>query len=154
MSNNNVSSEDDIRKPSAPEQLIANYLDSNTILYEREYVLEKLKWDNKQFRKADFYLPYLKVYVEYFGLYNKNKEERKRYDDKVDVYIKNGIPTIFLYPEELGYLDYAFHTKIIKLLKLKKFKLRWQLWRYRRNRFWFESNRSPGIGSIISGKKL
>lgn len=68
-----------------------------------------------------------KIYVEYFGNYNATKERRVEYDKKVQVYLKNGIATVFIYPHELGFLEYAFHSKFIEVLKIKKFNLDKQL---------------------------
>ena len=55
--------------------------------------------------------------------------------EKVIVYIKNDLPTIFLYPHELGFLDYAFHNKILKLLKIPKFKNRKTSFKYKSIRY-------------------
>ena len=121
--------------PTSEEMFIRNYLENQGIKYIAEYKLEGLIEDEKNYRIVDFYLPKFKVYVEYFGMYNSTKPIRTEYDKKAKVYIKNSIPTIFLYPHELGFLDYAFHTKMLKLLRTEKFKdwkniLRYKLSRY------------------------
>lgn len=121
--------------PTSEEMFIRNYLEVQGITYKAEYKLENLYGDEKSFRKVDFYLPKFKIYVEYFGMYNSTKTVRNEYDKKAKVYIKNSIPTIFLYPHELGFLDYAFHTKMLKLLRKEKFKDNHIMFRYKLSRY-------------------
>src|SRR6056297_1096587 len=121
---------------SSEEKFIVNYFKSNQIKFESEKKIPKLYGDNKSFRRADFYLPRLRIYVEYFGQYNSTKQRRSEYDKKAEVYFQNHIPTVILYPHELGIIDYAFNWKVVKVLKMRKFSLRRQLFRYRLNRFW------------------
>tara|TARA_B100000795_G_C22744518_1_gene416761 strand:- start:272 stop:871 length:600 start_codon:yes stop_codon:yes gene_type:complete len=122
-------------KPSSEEQFIRNYLDENEIKYIAEYEIYNLKDDKKNSRRVDFYLPRLNIYLEHFGWYNKSKKVREDYDEKARVYIKNSLPTVILYPHELGFLDYALHNKIIKVLRVPKFKNNIILFRYRLNRY-------------------
>lgn len=127
-------------KPSSEEQFIKIYFDENDIKYISEYEIFDLKYDSKKSRRVDFYLPNLGVYVEYFGWYNKNKKAREDYDEKVKVYIKNHLPTIILYPHELGILDYALHNKLLKVLRIKKFNKKHKLKRYKLNRYFIRGN--------------
>ncbi len=120
---------------SSEEMFISDFLEDLEIKFETEVIINNLKDDNKTYRRADFYLPKFKIYLEYFGNYNASKERRMEYDKKVQVYIKNDIPTVFIYPHELGFLEYAFHNKIIKVLKIKKFNLEKQLLQYRIKRY-------------------
>ena len=71
-------------------------------------------------------------------MYNSTKERRKEYDLKAKTYIENSLPSIFILPEELGYLDYAVHTHIVKLLSRGKFKSRFKFWRYCMNRYFMK----------------
>ncbi len=121
--------------PTSEEMFIRNYLEEQGIKYIAEYKLENLFGDKKSYRKVDYYLPKFKVYVEYFGMYNSTKTVRSEYDKKAKVYILNSIPTIFLYPHELGFLDYAFHTKMLKLLRTEKFKNNHVLFKYKLSRY-------------------
>lgn len=131
----NFLKKDNSYTPSNEERFLQYYLENNGIKYIPQYRLSKLKGDDDySYRDIDFYLPRLKIYVEYYGWYNKDKVSRNNYDLKTQVLIKNHIPTIIIYPHELGFLDYAFHTKIIKLLKMPKFKN----WKYT---FIYKSNR-------------
>mgnify|MGYP000577882548 CR=1 FL=1 len=122
-------------KPSSEEQFVRNYLEENGIKYIAEYKIYNLKDDKKKSRRVDFYLPRLGIYLEYFGWYNKNKQIREDYDEKARVYIKNNMPTVILYPHELGFIDYALHNKILKVLRVPKFKNKSKLFRYKWNRY-------------------
>jgi hypothetical protein len=125
-------------KPSSEEQFIKNYLDENDIKYIAEYKIYNLKDDKKNSRRVDFYLPKLGIYLEHFGWYNKNKHVREEYDEKARVYIKNSLPTVILYPHELGFLDYAIHNKILKVLRVPKFNSKSKLFRYKLNRYFMK----------------
>lgn len=105
------------------------------IKYIAEFKIENLSRDHKSYHKADFYLPKLNIYVEYFGMYNSNKTVREEYNKKAKVYINNNIPTVFLYPHELGFLDYAFHTKILRVLRVHKFKNNFTTFKYKLSRY-------------------
>ena len=135
---------------SSEELFIANFLEEKEFKFEKEVILNNLKDDDKTFRRADFYLTNYKIYVEYFGNYNTTKERRAEYDKKVQVYLKNGIPTVFIYPHELGFLDYAFHSKIIKVLKIKKFNLDKQLLRYKIKRYFEKEGFNNSIMLLTS----
>lgn len=130
-----------VYKPSSESIFIENFLKKNRIKFKTEFPIVDIKGGSNNYRKADFYLTNLKIYVEYFGWYNKSKEDRERCDSKAKEYIYNNLPTIFLYPHELGFLEYAFHTKLIKVLKIEKFKLRKQRWRYLMQRYWHNTRR-------------
>lgn len=126
------------RKHSSSEELfIEQYLIESGISYRKEVLVENLKGDHKSYRRADFYLPRFDVYIEYFGLYNATKRTREEYDRKAELYLKNGIPTIFLYPHELGFLDYAFHTKMLRLMRIPKFKSNLKTFLYKTVRWWY-----------------
>lgn len=122
--------------PTREEEYIKFYLQDNRIHSIEQLVLNNLKGDTKKSRRVDFYLDKLDIYVEYYGLYNSTKAIRNEYDNKTNLYFKNGLATIILYPHELGILDYAFHTKMIKLFKIEKFKNRKKkLYMYILNRY-------------------
>ena len=125
----------DPNKPSSEEVFIQKYLEDNGIKFIREYKIINLKDDTKNFRRVDFYLPKLGVYVEYFGMYNSTKKIRESYDEKVRVYLKNNLGSVILYPHELGVLDYAFHGKILKVLRKPKFKNNFTTFRYKWSRY-------------------
>ena len=135
-----------ISEPTSEEEYLINSLELWGIEFEREVKISNLKGDTKSYRIADFYLPEYKLYIEYFGMYNSTKEVRIQYDKKAQVYISNGIPTIFLYPHELGFLEYAFHKKILKVLKVFNFKK--ELYQYKKNR---KNNKIEGPNIWLAG---
>lgn len=149
--NQNIGSHLKIKNEQSSEELfVAAFLKDSGMKFESEVPLYNLRWDTKKFRRADFKLTNLGIYVEYFGQYNATKVKRTEYDKKAEVYIKNSIPTVFIYPHELGFLEYAFHIKMVKLLKMEKFNLRRSLFRYRLNRFLENFLYTSGFGSFQS----
>lgn len=97
-------------KPSEGEEFLEDFLYSIGIEFESQKRIEDLKYDSKQFRTADFYLPKYKVYIEFFGLWNNSGNDE--YKQKKDVYQKNNIPCIYIYPENLGIIEYTFDKRI------------------------------------------
>ena len=86
--------------------------------FEPQKRIENLKGDSKQFRTADFYLPKYKVYVEFFGLWNNTGNDE--YKQKKEVYWKNNIPCVYLYPENLGIIEYTFDKRLLSVLEKHK----------------------------------
>tara|TARA_R110002012_G_scaffold263456_1_gene446319 strand:+ start:160464 stop:161078 length:615 start_codon:yes stop_codon:yes gene_type:complete len=121
--------------PSKGELFIEEYLDKLRIEYKVQFKINDLKGDNSTYRIADFYLPKLGFYVEYFGMYNNSKTDRERYIFKRDLYIKNRKPTIFIYPEDLGILDYVFHVEVKRLFGYNIYHDRKKYLRYSLNRY-------------------
>ncbi|MGV6844938.1 MAG: hypothetical protein ACWA42_02280 [Lutibacter sp.] len=103
--------------PTEGEIFIGEYLKSQNIKYKTELKINNLFNDSKQYRLADFYLPKYRVYIEYYGQWNKDKESRARYKEKSYVYIKNNIPCIYIYPDNLGIIDFTFPARMVKVLK-------------------------------------
>lgn len=137
--------------PSSEAEFVAHYLKENKIKFIQEWPIVELSGSPVNYRKADFFLPRLKVYVEYFGLYNKSKADRIRYDEVAKDYIRNSIPTIFIYPHELGFLDYAFVTKLNRLRKVEKFKLVWPIFKYRLVRYFNTPRASSLVWLLVTG---
>jgi len=52
-------------------------------------------------------------------MWNNTKEDRVRYRKKKEVYRKNNIPCIYLYPENLGIIDFVFPKRLIEEMKKK-----------------------------------
>lgn len=113
-------------KISEGEELIAEYFTEENIKFKREYELNFLQNDSKSYRKADFYLPKYKVFIEFFGRWNldKNKEE---YRIKKRVYEENKIPCVILYPDNLGILNFIFKRRLKK--ELEKYHMKWELFK-------------------------
>ena len=119
--------------PSEGELFLKSFFRENGIKSHSEKVIRGLNNDNHDYRVADFYLPRLKMYVEFQGLWNNTKEDRERYKEKMRVYGRNNIPCIYIYPENLGIIEYAFHSRMLK--ELKKHKMKLELFKYKFLRF-------------------
>lgn len=113
---------------SEGEEIIEMYLDDQGIKYQREVEITGLRGDTKSVRRADFYLPRYKVYLEFLGEWNTPKG-REEYHIKKDVYKNNNIPCIYIYPENLGILDFIFRKRLQKELE-KRPELKWQRLRH------------------------
>ena len=109
-----------IKEPSEGELFISEYLKSKNISFEREVRLNNLNFDeNFKYRDADFFLKKYGIYIEFNGRWNNSKEDRVRYRVKKEVYRKNKLPCIYLYPENLGIIDFVFTKRLIVELKKK-----------------------------------
>ncbi len=111
------------------EEFIAHFLREERIKFRPEVKIDNLKGDDKAYRVADFYLPGYNVYLEFFGLWNVSEERRTQYKEKMTIYSKNNIPCIYIYPENLGILQYCFDYRMKK--ELIKHHLKKKLFRYR-----------------------
>ena len=132
------------------ELFIAAFLMESGLKCETEAPLYNLEGDTRKIRKADFKLTNLGVYVEYFGQYSASEEKRAECDKKAELFIKNNIPAVFLYPQELEHLEYALHFKILEVLERQKFNLRKSLFRYRLNRFQQNFMNSKSFGGFTN----
>jgi hypothetical protein len=101
---------------SEGEEFIMDFFKLYGIKYQYQKTIEGLKDDSKAYRVADFYLPKYNVYLEFNGQWN-NGNSNDRYSEKKTVYLKNKIPCIYIYPENLGILDYTFDKRIQQVLK-------------------------------------
>ncbi len=84
-----------LKAPSEGEFFIGEYLKSQDISFETEVILNSLKNDVKSHRKVDFYLPKLKIYIEFYGQWNNTKEDRERYRIKKE-FIEKIIFPVFI----------------------------------------------------------
>lgn len=109
-------------KPSEGEKIIQMFLDEEGIKYKPEEEIYGLKNDYEHhLRRADLYLPRYKVYVEFFGQWNVDRE-KPRYKEKKAVYKDNKIPCVYIYPENLGTLKYLFYMRLKKELETHNMK--------------------------------
>ncbi|TVZ56404.1 hypothetical protein OD91_1689 [Lutibacter sp. Hel_I_33_5] len=122
----------DNKKQSEGELFIADYLRSENIRFEIEKKIVNLSEDTKSFRSADFYLSDYDVYIEFYGRWNHSKAERERYREKKNIYSINKVPCVYLYPENLGIIDYCFSKRFVEVL-VKKNKKK-ELFKYRLKR--------------------
>jgi hypothetical protein len=120
------------KKASEGELFIGEYLKFKNIAFESRIKFNNLKHDDDfQYREADFFLKKYGVYIEFNGRWNNTKEDRVRYRVKKEVFRKNNLPCIYLYPENLGIIDFVFTKRLIAELQnksltkqLRKFQLK------------------------------
>jgi hypothetical protein len=110
------------------EKFISEFLDDKKIKFRKQALIEGLYDDSKCHRVADFYLPKYKIYIEYNGQWNL-EPQKERYLEKRKAYIKNQIPCVFLYPENLGIITYIFPNRMVYVMK--KYKMEKELKKYR-----------------------
>lgn len=128
-----------VAEPSEGELFIQEYLKYMGIDFEREVKLTNLKYDdNCTHRRADFYLKKYKVYIEFNGRWNSSEDAKKRYREKADVYYKNNIPCIYIYPENLGIIEFVFPKRLIEQLTFHSMKK--ELFKFQFKRFWDDRN--------------
>jgi len=96
---------------SEGEKIIALKLKKLNIKFRPQEKIEKLNYDNKAYRVADFYLSEYKVYLEFLGQWD-DLVHRERYKEKKNIYYKNNIPTIFIYPDNIGAFEYYFDFRL------------------------------------------
>ena len=103
---------DDDEADSKKEAFVANYLLSKGIEYKphKEIIVR----DKKLFFltsfikiKPDFYLPKYDVFIEYYGIADKNKIEDMKARAKTKLYHDNKLKIMPLYPRHLDDLDRA-----------------------------------------------
>ena len=124
------------------EDFIADFLDEKVIKFKRYPKIEGLSDDDRFFREADFYLQEYKVYVEFLGQW-QNPEHQKRYRQKMAVYAKNRIPCVYLWPDNLGTLEWILNRRIKEvLLKYNKKFLLLKL-------LWHEYMKKRGLGILL-----
>ncbi len=133
-------------EPSEGELFIADYLYYERIKFKQEVPIVNLRNDSKSHRRADFYLPKYKTYVEFYGRWNNTKEDRERYREKKKVFSDNKIPCVYLYPENLGIIEFSFPLRLEA--EMKKYGLKKELFRYRFKRL-FQEIRDNVLGLIF-----
>jgi hypothetical protein len=109
------------RELSEGEELIKEFLDEAGYKYETDVIIERLKEDKSPYRTADFYLINYKVYIEFLGQWD-NEVCKKKYLEKKKVYKINKIPCIYVYPDNLGILNFIFKRRLKNVLKEYNFK--------------------------------
>jgi hypothetical protein len=118
---------------SEGEEIIRDFLEDEGFTYTREVEIRGLNNDPRSYRRADFHLPKYGLYVEFLGGWNNNKDERERYREKMRVYGQNGVPCVYLFPENLGTLEHSFRRRAAEALhragmKRELFRLNLKFW--------------------------
>jgi hypothetical protein len=117
---------------SEGELFIAQYLKAENIKYIYNHTINGLKNDSKSYRITDFYLPDYNVCIEFLGQWHV-ESERSRYKEKKSVYSNNNIPCVYIYPDNLGAIEYIFEYRMMKVMqdcKMRKelSKYKWKLY--------------------------
>jgi hypothetical protein len=115
------------------EAYISEFFKEIGIKAKAQAKLENLKGDNKAYRLADFHIPRYNLYLEFLGQWNVSDDAKARYREKKQIYTKNNIPCIYIYPENLGIIEHAFNYRAKD--ELKKFKMTKELFLFRKDRF-------------------
>jgi len=119
---------EDDKALSEGEGFLEEFFLDEQIRYVAQKEIPKLQGDYSAYRIADFYLPRLKLYVEFLGLWNAGKDYRAKYIEKMKVYELNKIPCIYIYPENLGAIKYIFNYRVKAVLE--KHQMGRQLFRF------------------------
>lgn len=137
-------------KPSEGEIYLEDFFYALDIEFESQKKIFNLRSDSKQFRIADFYLPKFKVYVEFFGLWNNSGNEE--YLHKKDIYRLNKIPCVYIYPENLGIIEFTFDRRIQLVLEknnLKKELRTYKWFKFRKAQEFRDRMNYVGIAMLI-----
>jgi hypothetical protein len=116
-----------VTSESVGEDLIADFLEDKNIGFERQVKITNLKEDTKEFREADFFLPQYGVYIEFLGKWH-DAENIARYKQKMAVYRHNQIPCIYLWPDNLGTLEWMLKRRMRE--QLLSYKRNWSVFRF------------------------
>ena len=122
-------------KDSEGEELIREFFEDIGIEVVPKKIIPYLQDDNKEFREADFYLPRYNLYVEFLGKWN-NPDDKRRYKQKMAVYYKNNIPCVYLWPDNLGTLDWILKRRIRETLL--RYKMWWYLFKHEFDQYSYE----------------
>jgi len=115
-----------VQKRTEGEIIIEEFLKEDDIKFKPEVKIKNLKGDTIPYRKADFYLPQFKTYIEYLGRWNI-EHNRKKYNEKKRVYKNNNIPCVYIYPDNLGILNFVLKWRLKQ--ELKNYNLKWELFK-------------------------
>ncbi len=97
------------------EKLISMSLKKTSVLFIPQFIVENLRFDNQKFRIVDFCIfdkDRGKIFVEYCGMINLPLH-RKRYEIKREVFLKNNLLCVFLYPQDLDNVDERLKQKLM-----------------------------------------
>ncbi|MCK9595861.1 hypothetical protein M0R19_01610 [Candidatus Pacearchaeota archaeon] len=112
---------------SNEEKKVAEYFTKKKIKFYVHPVLKVTKrWFifDVPFKKVklhpDFFLPEYNIYVEYWGLIEKEEYKKNNYDFKKRLYKENDLDVIDIYPKNLNNLDWDFTQKFMSLIRTKE----------------------------------
>ncbi len=122
---------------SEGEEFIRDFFEEHDFKFVQEQEIKGLRGDTKSYCRADFYLPKYGLYVEFLGNWNTSVEYRNGYKEKMRTYYRNGIPCVYLFPENLGTLEHSFRRRSKEVLF--KFGMRKELLYFNMKWYWKEA---------------
>lgn len=116
-----INKENYLENRSDGEKQISRSLQELGLRYIPEYIIDWLENDDCKYRLADFYLPREDIYIEFNGGWSTSEEnrranERKRYELKKQVYEKNNLKVLYLFPEDLSKIKFRLSEGISKII--------------------------------------
>jgi hypothetical protein len=117
--------------PTEGKEFLEDFFTATGITFETQKKLDRLKYDAAPNRTADFYLPRYNIYVEFSG--TSNSVNNETIQQKKELYAKNNIACIFLYPENLRTIPYNFDKQLQETFK--QYQLQKALQKYRLFKF-------------------
>ena len=105
-------------EPTEGKEFLEDFFTTVGIRFETQKKMDRLKHDPMPNRTADFYLPEYNVYVEFSE--TSNRENNEFIQQKKELYAKNNIPCIFLYPENLRTIPHNFDKQLQETFREKQ----------------------------------
>lgn len=103
--------EDGLLVKSKAEARIANFLKHKEVAYK----YEKNLFLDGEILKPDFYLEKYNTYIEYYGWYDRTAKYTKRTKEKINIYKRNKIKVIGIYPKDYRNLESKMSGILIRL---------------------------------------
>ena len=105
------------------ERAVADFLASQGMWWQYEYpIYLRDERDRPRVWTPDFYIPKLSIYVEVIG------DNEKSYNYRREIFQKNSVPIIFVYPNQDGWEEYLisqiiaihqFRDELVTRFKIK-----------------------------------
>ena len=102
-------------KPTEGKEYLEDFFTAVGIAFETQKKLGHLKYDTMPNRTADIYLPEYDIYVEFSEL--SNRVDNQVFQQKKELYAKNNIACVFLYPENLRTIAHNFDKQLQETFK-------------------------------------
>jgi len=102
------------------KELISKALKKLNIRYIPEFYLGNLKHHEDEHVITDFFLPKERIHIEYCRRWDESAEEKKMYDERRNVYSRNGLSCIFILPKQLTDIVSVLDQEIAAINSPKK----------------------------------
>jgi hypothetical protein len=119
-------------EPTEGREYLEDFFTATGIAFETQKKLGHLKYDTMPTRTADIYLPEYDTYVEFSELSNSVNNEV--FQQKKELYAKNNMACVFLYPENLRTIAHNFDKQLQETFKkqqLQKALLNYQKFKFK-----------------------